>query len=86
MGPCLCGDLYCGSCGPAQGNHRCGNCGEWADEHGEPGSEHDDDRCSEAMKVQAEAEYEWEQEMEKHEEAIKHLLDEPYWRTEDPCV
>lgn len=27
MGPCMCGDIYCGSCGPAQGYHKC--------EHGE---------------------------------------------------
>jgi hypothetical protein len=45
--------------------------------------QHDDDRCAAEATAQAEAEYEWEQEMEKHEEAIKHLLDEPYWRTED---
>lgn len=30
MGPCLCGDLYCSSCGPAQGNSRCYVCGAWA--------------------------------------------------------
>jgi hypothetical protein len=23
MGPCMCGDPYCGSCGPAQGYHKC---------------------------------------------------------------
>jgi hypothetical protein len=125
--PCMCGDLYCGSCGPAQGNVRCSVCGEWAEEHGEheatamaesadavigflkslangitpidyiilrkralellreikPECEHDDGRCSEEARAQAEAEYEWEQEMEKHEEAIKHLLDEPHWRREE---
>lgn len=27
--PCMCGDLYCWSCGPAQGNSRCPICGEW---------------------------------------------------------
>ena len=26
--PCMCGDPYCGSCGPAQGNHKC-ICGLW---------------------------------------------------------
>jgi hypothetical protein len=31
---CMCGDLYCGSCGPAQGNNRCSNCGRWDDEGG----------------------------------------------------
>jgi hypothetical protein len=34
-GPCLCGDLYCGSCGPAQGNSRCFGCGEWTLDHAE---------------------------------------------------
>ncbi len=34
MGPCLCGDLRCGSCGPAQGNSKCIICGKWADEGG----------------------------------------------------
>ena len=29
-GPCLCGDLYCGSCGPAQGNIKCFVCGVWS--------------------------------------------------------
>lgn len=28
-GPCLCGDLYCSSCGPAQGNGKCYVCGAW---------------------------------------------------------
>jgi len=27
--PCMCGDPYCPSCGPAQGNHRCLVCGRW---------------------------------------------------------
>lgn len=27
---CLCGDICCPSCGPAQGNWRCPICGEWA--------------------------------------------------------
>jgi len=26
-GPCMCGDIYCHSCGPAQGNHKCPVCG-----------------------------------------------------------
>ena len=47
--PCMCGDIYCRSCGPAQGNHYCSNCGEWQDEHGEPGSEHDNERCAAAV-------------------------------------
>lgn len=27
--PCMCGDTYCSSCGPAQGNSKCPNCGKW---------------------------------------------------------
>lgn len=27
--PCDCGDTYCSSCGPAQGNSRCPWCGAW---------------------------------------------------------
>ena len=26
---CKCGDLYCLSCGPAQGNWQCEVCGKW---------------------------------------------------------
>lgn len=33
-GPCLCGDLECGSCGPAQGNTRCPICKKWVSEGG----------------------------------------------------
>lgn len=32
MGPCMCGDLCCSSCGPAQGNFKCGACGRWSSE------------------------------------------------------
>lgn len=28
-GPCMCGDTYCHSCGPAQGNTHCPYCGKW---------------------------------------------------------
>lgn len=28
--PCMCGDLYCSSCGPAQGNSKCMACGRWS--------------------------------------------------------
>lgn len=30
--PCMCGDICCPSCGPAQGNWRCPVCREWASE------------------------------------------------------
>ena len=32
MGPCMCGDIQCSSCGPAQGNFRCPICRVWADD------------------------------------------------------
>lgn len=31
---CYCGDLYCWSCGPAQGNIRCWICGKWSADGG----------------------------------------------------
>ena len=34
MGPCLCGDICCPSCGPAQGNYRCHACGRWESDGG----------------------------------------------------
>lgn len=30
--PCMCGDICCSSCGPAQGNWKCPICREWASE------------------------------------------------------
>jgi hypothetical protein len=27
---CMCGDPYCGSCGPAQGGYKCMVCGVWS--------------------------------------------------------
>lgn len=32
--PCMCGDLMCRSCGPAQGNYRCEVCGKWSSDGG----------------------------------------------------
>ena len=40
IGPCMCGDVCCSSCGPAQGNFRCVVCGAWASEGCQ-----DPDRC-----------------------------------------
>lgn len=34
MTMCMCEDLYCQWCGPAQGNCRCPICGRWSDEGG----------------------------------------------------
>ena len=30
----MCGDTRCHSCGPAQGNHYCPNCGQWDEDGG----------------------------------------------------
>ena len=30
--PCMCGDICCPSCGPAQGNWQCPLCRAWASE------------------------------------------------------
>lgn len=31
---CMCGDYYCSSCGPAQGNYHCLICGKWSADGG----------------------------------------------------
>jgi len=58
---CYCGDLYCSSCGPAQGNSQCYMCGAW----GLDGGCKNPDEClraeEEYLKSQA-AQYEWEKE------------------------
>ena len=48
IGPCLCGDLYCGSCGPAQGNYKCDMCGKWSLDGGCP----DPEKCEREAKAQ----------------------------------
>ena len=64
MGPCLCGDLRCRSCGPAQGNHRCYVCGKWDDEGGctTPAE------CGAKMEQWARDEERWEREEAENEE------------------
>jgi len=42
---CLCGDLYCSSCGPMQGNSKCPVCGAWEADGG----------CADTEKCQAES-------------------------------
>ena len=51
MGPCMCGDTQCPSCGPAQGNFRCPICRVWADD----GCEHigEDDQIVPEHKTEA---------------------------------
>lgn len=59
MGPCMCGDPYCWSCGPAQGNYKCPVCGKWSADGGCT----DPERCDKEMKRMDEemmkAEEEW---------------------------
>lgn len=81
-GPCLCGDLCCHSCGPAQGNWRCPICGEWASE----GCIHfDDDKIKPeyallAAQIAA-AEREAEDAMVKEFQESEKLAEE-YWKSE----
>jgi hypothetical protein len=52
MGPCMCGDLFCSSCGPAQGNYKCVQCGAWSMDGGCENPE----RCAELDRQMAAAE------------------------------
>jgi hypothetical protein len=69
--PCMCGDLYCHSCGPAQGNSRCPECGVWTADGGCENSQ----QCEEATRLADEAYY------TDIEEADR--LAEEYWKEED---
>lgn len=57
---CMCGDICCPSCGPAQGNSRCMLCGEWVSEGcvhiGEDGNylPEFDDAVEQAIKAESE--------------------------------
>jgi len=56
---CMCGDLYCPSCGAAQGNYRCPYCGAWAADGG--CADHDAcKRADEAFCDAQIAEIQWE--------------------------
>lgn len=51
---CMCGDICCPSCGPAQGNWKCPICRQWASE----GCEHmndEGDRLKAEFQAQADA-------------------------------
>lgn len=67
FGPCMCGDIRCNSCGPAQGNSHCLQCGMWADEGG----------CAEPEKCAA-LEVAYVEAMAKEYEEMDKLGDE-YW-------
>jgi hypothetical protein len=49
----MCGDTYCHSCGPAQGNYHCQQCGKWTDE----GGCEDPDECGRLDKLCEDAMY-----------------------------
>lgn len=68
---CMCGDPYCPSCGPAQGNVLCPYCGAWSADGGCQDPEacrKADDAFCDAMIAQAK----WERE---HAAEIAALLD-----------
>lgn len=66
--PCMCGDLYCWSCGPAQGNYKCEICGKWDDEGGCDNPEECQKTADEMYTAMAEEEKrldaEWAEEIE----------------------
>jgi len=52
--PCSCGDPYCWSCGPPQGNVKCPVCGVWSAD----GGCRDPVACDRALAIRAEDETE----------------------------
>lgn len=69
---CMCGDLRCWSCGPAQGNYKCSQCGKWSDEGGCEQPE----VCGELDRQQAEAEAKYYAEMDAAEKDYEQFLRE----------
>lgn len=63
--PCMCGDPYCGSCGPAQGNDRCEICGKWSWDGG----------CADPKACDAKAE-EWAKAMDEAEAKMERMEEE----------
>ena len=59
---CLCGDLYCWSCGPAQGNYHCPYCGKWSLD----GGCDDPEACAQADKEYSELEAQYERDLEEY--------------------
>lgn len=58
---CMCGDLYCGSCGPAQGNCVCSGCGVWSIDGGCA----DPEACAKIIAEINQAEADYDREMEQ---------------------
>lgn len=65
IGPCLCGDIYCTSCGPAQGNYRCSVCGVWQSD----GWCENTEECGKRAEEFAKAEYELIEQLAREEQA-----------------
>ena len=76
---CMCGDHYCWSCGPAQGNSKCPNCGNWTADGGCT----DPETCAAANRTAADAEV---QDLTDTEALIFADLDNnpENWRTYNP--
>ena len=74
--PCMCGDTYCPSCGPAQGNYRCPACGQWADD----GGCEDPERCAKINAENDTAEAAMWEEMFRAEEEFERLYAQGYYR------
>jgi len=55
---CMCGDTYCWSCGPAQGNSKCNICGKWGSAECEAKGR-EEDRLDHLDQLYAEQETEW---------------------------
>jgi hypothetical protein len=59
FGPCMCGDIRCSSCGPAQGNSRCQVCGKWLDDGGCDNPDECAKKSAEMDEAYAKQEQEW---------------------------
>ncbi len=58
-GPCMCGDICCGSCGPAQGNFKCEMCGKWSSDGGCDNPEKCNEDCRKMYEGMA-SDFQWE--------------------------
>lgn len=69
---CNCGDLYCRTCGPKQGNHYCVYCRSWDADGGCPNP----DKCwIEDQRSQSEYEEECRWESDRDFEALEAMGD-----------
>lgn len=68
----MCGDPYCPSCGPAQGNHKCPHCGMWSAD----GGCNNPTACQEADKLMVEAEVQLQKELDEAGKQFQKWLSE----------